>query len=346
MSLTGLLSAALPDAASMKRLSGKQRSAGAKTKEEAMFAVLLALADGTDTGMAALPAETQKKILASPTASRELRRIGMASSGSRTWMHLRSVLERFPPSVLIQILQDEMSAAQMRALGGKARCEGATNKDELVFAVMLALAERGSKALRDIPAAAQSRIQSAPSALDWIKMVERANADVLKEHGDWRAFRELLCTPREGLDDEEEDGSSATDDDAGADEDDAAARVAELESELAKAKAALSTATKSKTRETRAACEGEGASQTKRRLDFRDTAPRAEGLRPASTKAPAQPARPAGTPSVFPLWVSVLQALATIAVPLVIVMLVGSPSLGGMLPGQPGDDMRLHRLAK
>jgi hypothetical protein len=349
MSLNGILSAGLPDVASMKLLSGKRRSRGANTKEEAMYSVLLALVDREDAGIAALPVETQQKVSASPVATRELKRISMASSVCTNWVQLRSVLERFPPSILIQILQEEMSAAQMKSMGGKARCEGAKSKDELVFAVLLGLADRGAKALRDLPATAQSRIQSAPNALDWLKMMERANPEVLKQHGTWQTFLELLCSPREGLGDadDDDDGSGSSEDEVGDKEkEEAAAKVAELESQLAHAKAALSTATRGSKK--MAVGNIEGASSTMRRLDFGEPNVTGVATHAAATKPPRSLAQARGGALVArpaPLWVSLAEVVLTFAMPVLLVLLVCSPSFGGTLPGRPGDDTRLHRLA-
>ena len=76
--------------------------------------------------------------------------------------------------MLFQIINEEMTEQQMRKLMGKARSKGAAEKRELVFGVLLTLAERSQYTLQELPANAQRRIEGAPSALEWVQMVERA----------------------------------------------------------------------------------------------------------------------------------------------------------------------------
>lgn len=353
MSLVSILSDAMT-CEQLRRFAGKQRSKGAKTKEELLHATLLALTTGRDNGTDALPAAAQQKLKTSPVAQRELKRICQAASGGcKTWKELQNVLERFPPSILLQILNDEMTVAQMKAMAGKTRSAGAAIKDELVYAVLLAMAERGAKAMRDLPASAQTRIEAAPAALEWVKMVERADADQLEKLGSWSAFRDLLCTPRgadEGKeddgeaeesdedddDDEDEVEDDLTEGDAAEGEDDtaassktaaAAAKVAELEAKLAEAKAELqSTAKATRTRSRSVAAT---AALAKKKLYFADD----DEKKNKSKKA--------GAVSPVPLWMSFAEVVLTFLLPFVLVLAV----IGGKLPGKPGDDLKLHKLA-
>lgn len=149
--------------ADMKALAGKTRSKGAKTKDEAQLAALLALGVRGAAAIEQLPVAVQQKIERSAPAKRELERIQMASLESVDWRDFGAVLDRFPPSVLLTILNEEMTCDQMKALAGKARAEGATLKADLIFGVLLALAERGRSAMRDLPVNARRRIDAAPS---------------------------------------------------------------------------------------------------------------------------------------------------------------------------------------
>ena len=179
----------------MQSFAGVRRSKGAKNSAELMHAVLLRIADEGEKAIAELPPSAQRKLTALP-AQRELRRIEVAASESSTWAELRGVLERFPPSVLLQILEEEMTVSQMRIVSGKERAEGGKIKGELIFGVLLALVERGDSALRDLPSNARSRIQAAPHATDWLQTVtSRADGEVLKKLASWSEFRDLLCVP-------------------------------------------------------------------------------------------------------------------------------------------------------
>mmetsp|Transcript_19681 Transcript_19681/g.41872 ORF Transcript_19681/g.41872 Transcript_19681/m.41872 type:complete len:212 (+) Transcript_19681:1-636(+) len=201
MSLAAILGSFL-SATELLALAGKRKSKGATTKEDQILAASLALAHERER-LSKLPVLAQKKIAASPAAQRELSRLTMAAPLCSNWRQFKRVLDRFPPAVLFQILDEEMSAGQMRELSGAERSAKAKNKDELVFGVLLALAERRKYCMHELPPNAQSRIEAAPAALGWVAMVERANAEVLSKLGGWAGFRELLQTPMPSPSDEE-----------------------------------------------------------------------------------------------------------------------------------------------
>ena len=175
MSLVGVLQAEMT-LVQMKTLAGKARGKGATRKDEIVLGVLIALAERGAEGLADLPEAAQRKLRASPAAQRELNcRIKVAAADCSNWRQLKKVLERFPPSVLLQILDEDMTAVQMKALAGKTRADGAKRKEELAFGVLLALAERGSTSLHDLPASAQRRIESAPAAMEWLQLSKLAS---------------------------------------------------------------------------------------------------------------------------------------------------------------------------
>lgn len=377
----------------MKAFAGKTRCKGATCKDELVFAVLLALAERKEAGIQALPVAVRKKLESSPVAQRELKRMQLASSGDKCkrWSDLKQVLVRFPPSILMQILHEEMTAAQMQRMAGKTRCDGASVKvrlnaasdprlssvlkrsrhvvnpcarlslrpmqDELVFACLLALAEHGPKAMRDLPAAAQTRIEAAPMALEWVKMIERADTEVLAKVGTWRGFTDLLCTPvgaPSSGDDDEEDEEDEEEADVDAEEeaeagsaveapDDAAvqaaaAKVALLEAQLAEAKAALQgTATKApRTRASAAAA----TAPAKKKLDFETTAPKKAGSKGATETLVRATHKP--TPYSLLLLEALVSFLLPVGMILTVIWLAGPKGL----PGRPGDDLKLHALAK
>ena len=279
MSLLSIVQDAMT-VAQMRSVAGATRSKGASTKDELVFGVLLALSQRGEKAVEQLPVEAQKKLRGSPVAQRELKRVATAAAACSTGLALRSVMEFFPPSILLHVLDEEMTAAQMKRVAGKERSTGASTKDELVFGVLLALATRGPTAMRDLPANAQSRIEAAPAALDWVKLLERADVEFLATVTTGLDFRSLLCKPREGADDEDdedeageegdedEDASAlkSEDEDVVSDDDDevkaAAAKVRDLEAKLAEAKAEAGTAKASRVR-SRAT-----AADTKKKLDF------------------------------------------------------------------------------
>lgn len=325
----------------MRTLAGKKRSKGAKVKEECMHGVFLALAARGEKGVEALPLAAQKKLGASPVAQRELERVRQAASGGcDSWMELKQVLQRFPPSILLQILNEEMTATQMKTMAGKGRCERATVKAELTYAVLLALAERGSKAMRDLPATALARIEAAPVALEWVKMMERADPAVLSKLGTWAAFRELLCTPHGSAGDGEEDSENDTEEEeehgAGAEAAEAAARVAELEAKLAEAKAELLQSTGTKASRTKPSAAA--AAQAKKKLDFQESST----VKASSSAKGAVAKRGAAVPAPTPLWLSLMEVALTFLLPFALILAVIS---SGKMPGKPGDDIRLHKLA-
>jgi len=212
MSLSSILNASMT-AVQMKELAGKTRSKGAKRKDELIFGVLLAMGVRRDAALEQLPKNLQTKIKGSPAALAELQRIELASPECANWADMRDVLEYFPPSVLLTILFDEMTATQMSNLAGSQRSEGAKLKIELVFGVLLAMAERGASAMRDLPANARRRIEAAPAALEWTEMVRtRAEKKVLEGVSGWRGFREKLCLPPNAVDDDDDDVEEEEDD--------------------------------------------------------------------------------------------------------------------------------------
>ena len=345
MSLQTIVSADM-SVAQMRTLAGKTRSKGAADKSELLFAVYLTLAE-REAALDQLPAETQKKLRGSPVAQRELKRCKMASAGEcSNWLALRSVLEFFPPSILLHVLSEEMTAAQMKKVAGVERTTGASTKDELVFGVLLALATRGPKALRDLPAAALTRIEAAPAALDWVKLLERADTDFLASVTTGLEFRELLCKPRDGCDgaDEEEDD----DEEEEVDDDDelviiddhgeeaatkAAARVVALEAELATAKAEADTAKASRVR-TRT-----GGADPKK-LEF-GTANELE----TTTGAAAKASRSVVVSHPVAYWLLAAEMVASMLLPALIILAVIATDASKM-PGKPGDDLRIHALAR
>ena len=213
MSLANILAAELPTDKQMRGVAGGACSKGARTRDELVLAVLVALGTQGEKAFAKLPDTAQRKIKSAPAAKRELERIESAATDCCNWRDLQHVLQRFPPAVLFQILMEEMTATTMKALVGKERSTGAKGKDDLVFGVLLSLAERGGKALQELPPNAQQRIEAAPGAVDWFKMLERADADVLAKLKTWEDFRTTLRTPPGG-DEAEVDG------DAGEEEED------------------------------------------------------------------------------------------------------------------------------
>ena len=203
MSLSTILSQMTND--DMKAFAGKRRIKGAKKKEQYVLAVQLTLGMRGDAGLADLPLEVQKKVQDSKTALAELQRLKLACGECATWDELERVLASFPPAVLLTILLEEVSAEQMHTLAGKTRCEGATRKDQLVFGVLLTLAEDAARVQR-LPANARRRIDAAPSALEWTEMVRtRAKKEVLEKVPDWRGFLDMLCEPPPAGDDEHDD---------------------------------------------------------------------------------------------------------------------------------------------
>jgi hypothetical protein len=203
MSLSTILSQMTND--DMKAFAGKRRIKGAKKKEQYVLAVQLTLGMRGDAGLADLPLEVQKKVLDSKTALAELQRLKLACGECATWDELERVLASFPPAVLLTILLEEVSAEQMHTLAGKTRCEGATRKDQLVFGVLLTLAEDAARVQR-LPANARRRIDAAPSALEWTEMVRtRAKKEVLEKVPDWRGFLDMLCEPPPAGDDEHDE---------------------------------------------------------------------------------------------------------------------------------------------
>ena len=203
MSLSTILSQMTND--DMKAFAGKRRIKGAKKKEQYVLAVQLTLGMRGDAGLADLPVEVQKKVQDSKTALAELRRLKLACGECATWDELERVLASFPPAVLLTILLEEVSAEQMQTLAGKTRCEGATRKDQLVFGVLLTLAEDAARVQR-LPANARRRIDAAPSALEWTEMVRtRAKKEVLEKVPDWRGFLDMLCEPPPAGDDEHDE---------------------------------------------------------------------------------------------------------------------------------------------
>ncbi len=196
---------------SMKDFAGKRRCKGAKKKEQYVFAVQLTLGMRGEAGLADLPAEVQKKVQDSKSALAELQRIKLACGECATWDELKRVLSFFPPSVLLTILLEEMTAEQMKALAGQTRCEGATRKDQFVFGVLLTLAEDAARVQR-LPANARRRIDAAPGALQWTEMVrERAKKEVLQKVKGWRGFLEMLCEPPPDDEDEDDEDEAAED---------------------------------------------------------------------------------------------------------------------------------------
>ena len=120
MSLSGILNAELTPAA-MVAIAGGKRSKGADTKEEKLIALELALAAAPKKFTRRLPEAAQRKLRTSPAAQRELSRISTASAQCSNWRQLQRVLDRFPPSVLFQIINEEMTEQQMRKLAGATR---------------------------------------------------------------------------------------------------------------------------------------------------------------------------------------------------------------------------------
>ena len=155
----------------MKRLGGVARCAGATAKAENAYAALLAVAQ-RDQGFQALPVNAQRRIDGSPVDKREMERAQAALAvlnKDTTWVDLRHALEQLPPATLLDILDEEMKAEQMRKLAGKGRCGDAKRKGQLIFAVLLAVATRGSAAIKDLPINAQRRIEAAPlQCADWL----------------------------------------------------------------------------------------------------------------------------------------------------------------------------------
>eukprot|EP00900_Chrysochromulina_parva_P008119 jgi/Chrpa1/17308/Chrysochromulina_OHIO_Genome00023790-RA len=179
----------------MKAFAGKHRIKGAKKKEQYVLAVQLTLGMRGDAGLADLPVELQIKVQGSKTALAELQRLKLACGECATWDELERVLASFPPAVLLTILLEEVSAEQMHTLAGKTRCKGATREDQLVFGVLLTLAEDAARVQR-LPANARRRIDAAPSALEWTEMMRtRAKKEVLEKVPDWRGFLDMLCEP-------------------------------------------------------------------------------------------------------------------------------------------------------
>jgi hypothetical protein len=158
--------------------------------------------------------ELQIKVQDSKTALAELQRLKLACGECATWDELERVLASFPPAVLLTILLEEVSAEQMHTLAGKTRCEGATRKDQLVFGVLLTLAEDAARVQR-LPANARRRIDAAPSALEWTEMVRtRAKKEVLEKVPDWRGFLDMLCEPPPAGDDEHDDDDEEEEEEA------------------------------------------------------------------------------------------------------------------------------------
>ena len=356
MSLNGILSDELT-VVKMRALAGKHRCKGATTKADLICGVLLALSE-RENGKQALPVSAQKKIAASPVAQRELSRVSQAVQQCANWRQVRQVLERFPPSILLQILSEEMTVAQMKKMAGTHRCDGATLKDELLFAVLLALAERGDKAMRDLPANAQSRIEASPIALDWVKLVERADAEVLSKVGTWSGFRSLLCEPRDEAavgedgdddvedDNEEEEVEEEEDDDDDEEEDEkavaAAAKVAALERQLVEARLAeaklASTAKATRTKASRR----EGAAP--KQLDFESADEKKKKTAVAASDAAGKKAGKHAAAPAPPYWMSALEVALTFLLP--VMLILGAINSGKAMPGKPGDDLRLHSLAR
>lgn len=212
MSLSTILSQMTND--DMMAFAGKRRIKGAKKKEQYVLAVQLTLGMRGDAGLADLPLEVQKKVQDSKTALAELQRLKLACGECATWDELERVLASFPPAVLLTILLEEVSAEQMHTLAGKTRCEGATRKDQLVFGVLLTLAEDAARVQR-LPANARRRIDAAPSALEWTEMVRtRAKKEVLEKVPDWRGFLDMLCEPPPAGDDEHDDDDEEEEEEA------------------------------------------------------------------------------------------------------------------------------------
>lgn len=286
MSLASCLSDNMTPA-SMRSFAGF-RAKGAKSKEDALTALLLCLGQD-ETAVKSLPDAAQKKLRSSPVAQRELKRIRLAAGDCKTWRQFEQVLAFFPPCVLLHVLNEEMSSAQMKTVAGKERAGKATDKDELIFGVLLALATRGPKAMRDLPANAQTRIEAAPAALEWVKMLERADTDFLAKVTTGQEFHALLRSPQgeqaEGEIDLEEEAEEESEEEEGKD-----------------------------------ATPATGAGGDAR------SASRVVGA------------------SSSPL-VTALEAVATMMLPFVIILAIVYMDTKAM-PGQPGDDTRLHRLAR
>jgi hypothetical protein len=154
----------------MERLGGAARCAGATVKAEYAYAALLAVAQ-RDQGFQALPVAAQRRIDGSPVYKREMERAQAALevlNKDATWVDLRHALQQLPPATLLHILDEEMDAEQMRKLAGKGRCGDAKRKGHLVYAVLLAVATRGSAAIKSLPINAQRRIEAAPQCADWL----------------------------------------------------------------------------------------------------------------------------------------------------------------------------------
>ena len=77
------------------------------------------------------------------------------------WAAMRHAMQQLPPAALLHIISEEMTAEQMRTLAGTARCEGATTKAQLAYAVLLTLSLRAS-GIKGLPANAEQRIEASP----------------------------------------------------------------------------------------------------------------------------------------------------------------------------------------
>jgi len=376
MSLHAIVTDAMT-VAQMKALAGKERCKGASRKGELLYGVLLALGERGEKGVESLPVAAQSKLRASPVAQRELKRTQLAASECATWRDLVSVLEYFPPSILLHVLNEEMTVAQMKALAGKERSQGGSVKDELVYGVLLALAMRGPKSFSDLPVSAKTRIEAAPAALEWVKLLERADTAFLADITTGLSFRALLCKPRggDGGDGEDDDDDKNVDDDddeeeeeEGDDEDEesegegedpgqepskaqmaANAKVAELEAMLAAAKAEAAEVSTDGTARTKSRVGAGTARSAKKKLDFGDGV-RAERKSATATVTPASDgtsnAEAAAARVIAPSvsrGVLLLEVLFTFFLPMAIIAAV---VLTDTMPGQPGDDAKLHRLAR
>ena len=106
----------------------------------------------------------------------------------------------------------------------------------------------------------------------------------------------------------------------------------DLEAKLAEAKAEAGTAKASRVR-SRAT-----AADTKKKLDFDS-----DSAAGAPTKAPIR-ATMAATTRPVPYWMSVAEAVVSMLLPSLIIFAV--TFMDNTMPCKPGDDMRLHALAR